>query len=62
MGCEYCGKEHDGSYASGRFCSQSCARGFATRDKREEINKKVSAKLKGFFFRNEIELDHLLHG
>lgn len=23
--CEICGKEHDGSYGSGRFCSRSCA-------------------------------------
>ena len=22
--CEYCGKEHDGSYGSGRFCSTHC--------------------------------------
>lgn len=24
MKCEVCGKEHDGSYGSGRFCSRSC--------------------------------------
>lgn len=24
MICEFCGKEHDGSYGSGRFCSKSC--------------------------------------
>ena len=24
MKCEFCGKEHDGSYGSGRFCSESC--------------------------------------
>lgn len=23
--CEVCGKDHDGTYGSGRFCSQSCA-------------------------------------
>jgi len=46
MLCEYCDKEHDGSYASGRFCDRSCARGFSTRDKRQEINEKVSSKLK----------------
>ena len=22
--CEYCGKEHDGTYGSGRFCSKTC--------------------------------------
>ena len=25
MQCERCGKEHDGSYATGRFCGKSCA-------------------------------------
>lgn len=25
MICEYCHKEHDGSYGSGRFCSKTCA-------------------------------------
>ena len=25
MKCERCGKEHDGSFGSGRFCSKSCA-------------------------------------
>ena len=24
--CENCGKEHDGSYGSGRFCSKSAVR------------------------------------
>ena len=27
--CENCGKEHDGSYGSGRFCSKECAKGFS---------------------------------
>lgn len=27
--CEYCGKEHDGSYGSGRFCSAKCARRYS---------------------------------
>lgn len=27
--CEYCNKEHQGKYGSGRFCSQSCARASA---------------------------------
>ena len=47
MVCETCGIEHNGSYGSGRFCSVKCARCFATQDKREEINKQVSSKLKG---------------
>lgn len=40
--CEYCGNEHTGSYGSGRFCSEHCARGFSSKIKRKEINKKVS--------------------
>ena len=32
MICENCGKEHDGSYGSGRFCSKSCARSFSTKN------------------------------
>jgi len=47
MVCEYCEKEHDGSYGSGRFCSNSCARGFSTKNKRKEINEKVSKLFKG---------------
>lgn len=29
MLCEYCNKEHDGSYGSGRFCSQTCSRKYS---------------------------------
>ena len=47
MLCENCQKDHDGSYATGRFCSAKCSRGFSTKSKRKEINGKVSAKLKG---------------
>ncbi len=46
MKCENCSNEHDGSYGSGRFCSSKCAKGFSTKSKRQEINKKVSNKLK----------------
>lgn len=49
MICENCGKQHDGSYGSGRFCSSHCARGFSTKSCRESINCKVSKKLKGTF-------------
>jgi hypothetical protein len=45
MKCENCESEHDGSYASGRFCSLKCSRGFSTKAKRKEINGKVSKKL-----------------
>lgn len=49
MQCENCGKIHDGSYGSGRFCSSKCSRGFSTKSKRSEINESVSKKLKGTF-------------
>lgn len=39
--CENCGNDHAGEYGSGRFCSLKCARGFATKNKRKEINEKV---------------------
>lgn len=44
--CENCGKEHDGTFTTGRFCSMKCARGFSTKIKRKDINLKVSLKLK----------------
>ncbi len=47
MICENCQNEHSGEYGSGRFCSDKCARGFSTKEKRKEINEKVSEKLKG---------------
>lgn len=47
MKCEFCGKEHNGKYGSGRFCSSTCARAFSTKNKRDNINKSVSEKLKG---------------
>ena len=28
--CEFCGKEHDGSYGSGRFCCCSCKQKFSS--------------------------------
>jgi hypothetical protein len=47
MKCECCSKEHDKSYGSGRFCDSRCARAFSTKQKRKEINAKVSQKLSG---------------
>ena len=46
MYCETCNKIHNGKDGSGRFCSQKCSRRFATLYKRQEINEKVSKKLK----------------
>lgn len=40
--CEYCGKEHDGSFGSGGFCNKACCAGFSTYAKRDEISRKVS--------------------
>jgi hypothetical protein len=47
MNCENCNIEHSGTYGSGRFCGVKCSRGFATKHKRQEINKKVSSKMSG---------------
>lgn len=47
MICENCKSTNDRTYGSGRFCCEKCARGFSSKAKRKEINKKVSAKLKG---------------
>jgi hypothetical protein len=47
MKCEYCNNDHNGNYGSGRFCNVRCARGFSSREKRQEINRRVSEKLKG---------------
>lgn len=32
MICENCGKEHDGTYGSGRFCCKECAKSFSTKN------------------------------
>ncbi len=47
MKCERCAAEHDGSYATGRFCNRKCANSFSTLAKRKEINIKVSNTLIG---------------
>lgn len=41
MICKNCGKEHDGSYGSGKFCSVKCARSYATKN---DIKKLKEAK------------------
>ena len=56
--CERCGNEHNGKYASGRFCSKSCASSFSSFAKRQEINKKVSKTLKGRSFGNKFVVGH----
>ncbi len=37
-----CEGSNDGSYGSGRFCSEKCSRGFASKAKRGLINQRVS--------------------
>lgn len=37
--CENCGKEHDGSYASGRFCSKECAKAFSTKNSHSQLKE-----------------------
>lgn len=59
--CEYCEKKHDSNYGSGRFCNHVCARGFSTKNKRKEINSKVSEtlskKIHGMSKQQKIQLD-----
>ena len=46
MICEYCNKEHDGKYGSGRFCNAKCARAFSTKKQRKELNKRIRETFK----------------
>lgn len=46
MKCENCQIEHDGAFATGRFCSAKCARSFAAKTNMDETNKKRSETLK----------------
>ena len=39
MVCENCGKEHDGSYGSGRFCCKECARSFSTKQSQGQLKE-----------------------
>lgn len=43
MICERCGREHDGSFGAGIFCSRSCAN---SRTRSQETKNKISAALK----------------
>ena len=54
MCCENCGKEHDGSYASGRFCCKSCAIAFGNKQRKlsEETKQKISNSIKKQFNQN----------
>jgi len=39
--CENCGKEHDGSYGSGRFCSDLCRRKWSGKCNSRIIQEKI---------------------
>ena len=54
--CENCGKVMTEFYGSGRFCSAKCARGFSTKNNREEISRKVGDKLRGTHLSEEHKL------
>lgn len=45
MKCEACGKEHDGSYGSGRFCCRSCAN---TRQHTDKTKQKIRNSVNAF--------------
>ena len=44
--CETCQKEHDGTYGSGRFCSQVCSRKYSSIINKEQKNRNLSIALK----------------
>lgn len=52
MICENCSVEHDGSFASGRFCCRKCSNSFArgklTADKKQDIADRVRSKLRKY--------------
>lgn len=61
--CEVCGKEHDGTFGSGRFCSDHCRKAFAGSSKRRTGYKRPSKEggwkclYCGLIFRTRKELD-----
>lgn len=59
MICENCKCEHNGIYASGRFCSIKCSKGYSTKRFRDDINKKVSSTLKEKYLKNELFKEQL---
>lgn len=57
MKCEYCGREHDGSYGSGRFCCENCKQSFVGLSER-----KCTCKYCGKEFRNARALGGHING
>lgn len=43
--CENCGKEHDGTYASGRFCNKSCSKSFIAKQVKNRKNNLPNSKI-----------------
>lgn len=61
MICENCGKEHDGSWGSGRFCSKSCAVAFGNkkRIRTKETNEKISNGVKKYYKEHKINYEYV---
>lgn len=57
MVCEFCGKEHDGSYGSGRFCCKSCSRRYSSLVNKEKKNKNISLGVNRYFSTNKEYLE-----
>lgn len=53
--CENCNDEHNGLFASGRFCCDKCSKTFSTKNNRELINKKVSETLMNKHANNHLD-------
>lgn len=45
MKCEVCGKEHDGSYGSGRFCSRSCGCKYSAISRSKECLEQIKKSI-----------------
>lgn len=54
--CENCGKEHNGSYGSGRFCSKLCAHSFVGKRKTTESKQKISNTLRNLSIKTRISV------
>lgn len=53
--CKNCGKEFEEKYSKwsdGNFCCKKCALSYSTKEKRKEINEKVSKTLKDYYKTN----------
>jgi hypothetical protein len=47
MKCENCNIKHNGTYGSGRFCSEKCAHSYPWKIKRKEMCKNISLAMGG---------------